>query len=809
MPTESSLIRDFWRGVACVTAALLLFCVGTGAVFAQAAADEAYKTGMTYYDTKNYSSAISTWESLLTTYPDYQEKEKVWYVIASAGLAMKSAAGNEKAVVYLDKIVNQTNAQGQPVRGAYYQESLYMVGLVLFNQAEQYRVSGDVTNAKTYAQAAKERFDSMLAESPDSANVPQALYYLTQISVKYLQSAEETKKYTDLALAKIPATVSSTDSLWAIRSDCKFYNAWALGQLGQEEQARRIFGEFISAKDPKRGPISLYELAYTYYRAGNYNQALNELQNFTYYFPNDTTTVLNVHRLQAMCYFHMENYAQAETLMTQIIQSQSSTSGTGQLLSTASVEDYVYLILCYMKTQKFDKAREFIESLESQYGYSNFADGIKILRAGYYAEMLQYQSAVDLINSVLGMSQFGNTITFAKRPYTAETSDANKCGLNEEHFLQAASLLAVCYAKGGQRDFAWQIYNAMQQVSNEMYGRYSSIREKTQSQLNQIAQSQPAGTATQPSTGTGGTVNPIPPLGGGTASNPIAGSGTGTTTWGTSPTSTVQPGGSNSLANRPLTPAEQEEEIRKCRSRADSDDAEIDGAIADLELLLNNRYMSDFNNAQAAALRGLLLYKKGDKQGALYMFILAYEQVPGDKRDTETFALAAYGLGRNEEVNGNYTKAVQYYGESYATTTGQGKEFRPRLLYRTGTSLLKLSGKQSEALGCFNDIYEKEKTSEYWSHAALQLAVDDYKIGEYARCEEVVDELIAKKPDKAILDRVLYLKGELALRNKQWDIAAEAFDAICVFAPSDSKFVGPAEEKLILANSHVAQSTVR
>ena len=811
----------FIKSTTILLAIWLTFYGFSGTAFAQTGtAEQQYNVGMTMYNAQNYTGAIDQWERLLASQPNYAEKEKVWYMTA---LAAAQSRNFEKAATYYDKIINQVDAQGKLVRGAYYDAALYDAGIAFYNYAEQLRQQNEQATAKTYALQAEKFFNQLCDESPGSSNVPQALLYLTRIACFYKQSAADTKTYAEKALQLIPENASAADG--DIRNDCLFYRAWALGLLGQLADARRIFGTFIASRDAKRGPTSLYELAQTYYRESDYTKALNEMSSYEQLFPNDQHSKLSIQRLRAMCHYQLENYPQATQLLEQLIQQLAGNP------SNILVEDYVWLSLCYLKTQRYDDANNYLNGLEKEFANTALIDGIRVLQATYHYETQNYADAANLINPILGTRQLTNgQVTFDMRPYNSDTAtDSNKCGLSEEHFLMAASLLSRCYAKGGQMNTAQAIYAAMSQVSSELYGRYSGIRQRTLAELNKIAQSQSSGgslaggstgSGTTPPLISGGTGSAAPPLGsGGTGAatpgivvpggtgNVVSGGTTPGANWGSSPGSTIQTG-NNSLANRPLTLEQQEEEINSCATLAKLD-AYLEEVLSNLLLLLQNPAMSKYNNSRAAVLRGQLLYeKKNDTKAAMRMFELAYEQIIGTaEQDSETFAQAAYYLGKHAEQSGKYTDAAKYYSESFQTMAGKGK-FQDVLLYRWGTALLNIRGQEGEAIKCFTNIYRDQKESKYWSLAALQLATADYLAADYEMCEAVIDELIAKKPDKAVLDRVLYLKGELALRNKQWDIAADSFDALCVYA-SDSPFVALANQKLSEARSRVTESVIR
>ena len=770
---------------------MLMLCVGAGDLSAQTtASDQAFNAGVSFFSTGNYTTAISTWENLLTNDPNYQEKDKVWYHIAAAAIKLRKF---DIAVNYLDKIIDQRDANGNLLRGQgqYYSHSLFLIGQTLFEYAEllsQESSLDKLAQARQHAMSAKTYLDQLLEEFPASPNVPQSLHSLTQIAVKYMKSAAETRKYTEMALTKIPQDTEENKEYWA---NCRFYHAWVLaqGQPGEVDEARRIFSGFIQTRDPKRGPMSLHELAFTYYQMGDFQTTLNELSRYKTLFPLDKSATLNIERLQAMCFYHLEYYVDARKLMEAVITQQESQN------MVPRVEDQVFMVLCYIKNREFESADGYIKFLENKYASTAFADGLMFLRGVYHAEMGQYQEAANLIWTILGVTRNTTTdeIVFTKLPRNMETAEANKSGLSEEYYLRAASQLAICYAKSGNTTVAWQVYNAMLQVSNEMYGRFASIRTKTQQQLNEIEKSLASGT-TQPPV-IGGNLPPVttyPP---------------GSTTITSGSQSTVQVGSSNNLGVKELSPAEQDEIIRRCQTQVEkaAGIGDINQVFNDLNLLMYNPHLSAYNEARVAILRGKVLYEyKDDAAQAVYMADLAYKRImesrdSEDRRNTETFVQAARGLGRKAESEGNYSKAAEYYSEALDTKVGDSPAFRAELLYRLGTVLLNIRSQGNYALSFFEEIDRTEKTSDYWSHAALQLAIADYHNSNFTQCEKTVDEIIAFMPDRTILDRVLYLKGELAMRNKQWDIAVDAFDAIAAHAPPSSPFRGPAAQKRIEA----------
>jgi TolA-binding protein len=63
------------------------------------------------------------------------------------------------------------------------------------------------------------------------------------------------------------------------------------------------------------------------------------------------------------------------------------------------------------------------------------------------------------------------------------------------------------------------------------------------------------------------------------------------------------------------------------------------------------------------------------------------------------------------------------------------------------------------------------------------LAYEAYKKKQYTQAEAYIQEILRNLPDVAIVDRVLYLKGELALRRDDFQSAFLAFREVAKLCP--------------------------
>ncbi|MDO5567009.1 MAG: tetratricopeptide repeat protein, partial [Planctomycetia bacterium] len=87
----------------------------------------------------------------------------------------------------------------------------------------------------------------------------------------------------------------------------------------------------------------------------------------------------------------------------------------------------------------------------------------------------------------------------------------------------------------------------------------------------------------------------------------------------------------------------------------------------------------------------------------------------------------------------------------------------------------------------FLKVYRSYKSSDYWGHSVWALAQIEFEAHNYEEAERLVNEALGDKPDHAIADRLLFLKGEIALKLRDYDKAKTAFDMLIAQYPSSAK----------------------
>jgi len=112
------------------------------------------------------------------------------------------------------------------------------------------------------------------------------------------------------------------------------------------------------------------------------------------------------------------------------------------------------------------------------------------------------------------------------------------------------------------------------------------------------------------------------------------------------------------------------------------------------------------------------------------------------------------------------------------------------------------NGNTRRAMERLNRVHRNFRNGLYWSHATWMLAHEAFKRREYAQAERFIQEILRHPPDIAILDRVLYLRGELALRRDDFQTAFLAFRDVTQHTP-DSPLSHHAMQNVRVAASRI------
>ncbi len=245
-----------------------------------------------------------------------------------------------------------------------------------------------------------------------------------------------------------------------------------------------------------------------------------------------------------------------------------------------------------------------------------------------------------------------------------------------------------------------------------------------------------------------------------------------------------KPGKSGSL----LTESEQRAVMRECNTlyknrRYDQADTKLRDLIA--------KNPSEDIHAEALLLRSKTVHELGREREA----ILLLETICDEFAMTTPYSDALWFLGTYYESGGDLETAVKYF-EPLAKNFPNYKNI-DAVLYYLGAYDLEY-GTRRMANAYFMRIYRNYQHGKFWSHAAWMLAYDAYKKRDYTAAETYTQKILQHPPDRVILDRVLYLKGELALRSEDFETAFIAFRDIGTLCP-DSPLRDTADKSMQIA----------
>ena len=187
------------------------------------------------------------------------------------------------------------------------------------------------------------------------------------------------------------------------------------------------------------------------------------------------------------------------------------------------------------------------------------------------------------------------------------------------------------------------------------------------------------------------------------------------------------------------------------------------------------------NPAETILTEALLLQSKAkDKLGRELEGIAILERIIDEFPTSPQCPEALWWLGVYYESGGDSSVALEYF-QTLADKFQNFKHIDGALYFLAVDDLTNGTGRN--ATTNLNKIYRSHRNGLYWSHAAWMLALEAYKKQDYTMAERYIQEILRHPPDAAILDRVLYLQGELALRRDDFQTAFLAFKEVLQRTP--------------------------
>jgi len=196
---------------------------------------------------------------------------------------------------------------------------------------------------------------------------------------------------------------------------------------------------------------------------------------------------------------------------------------------------------------------------------------------------------------------------------------------------------------------------------------------------------------------------------------------------------------------------------------------------------------------EALLLQGKTRYQLGRERDGVALLERIVDEFPNAVEAAESL----WFLGLYYETGGDSFTAVEYF-QRLADNFQNFKHIDGVLYFLAVDDLNNGSGRI--ATRYLTQIHRNHRNGLYWSHAAWTLAHESYKKRQYSESERYIQEILRHPPDVSILDRVLYLQGELALRRDDYQTAFLAFREVVKLVP-DSQLSHYATQNARLAAS--------
>ncbi|MBR4751795.1 MAG: tetratricopeptide repeat protein [Thermoguttaceae bacterium] len=236
-------------------------------------------------------------------------------------------------------------------------------------------------------------------------------------------------------------------------------------------------------------------------------------------------------------------------------------------------------------------------------------------------------------------------------------------------------------------------------------------------------------------------------------------------------------------ADRRITPTEAKDTLDKAENFYYNQEFERCNETL-LELLTSSEtFWQDCPGVapQVSLLRGDALTQLGKRSEAQ----MSYQDVVDNSPYSPQAPIAAANIGFNYDDLGRTQEATEYLRR--ATAGGVVTPLTDKALYLLGMNE-KERGNIQGAKQAFARVYRDFSSSPYWSHATWALAALESASGADVEAEKLVNEALKSGPDVMIIDYLLFLKGEIALRAKDYTKALIAFDMIVEQYPDSSLY---------------------
>lgn len=720
----------------------------------------------------NYAEAIQRLEAFIAQYPTSKNRNKAELFAGHARLAFGQFVDPQQTALaraHFQYVVNQgKNAE-------YYKEAT-------FHNAHSY------FNLRQYSEA-RPLFTQFLSEFPKDAYVQYVYYYL---GVCEAQSGAYSAAlaYFDRNLTEYPNS--------PLRWTCRLEKAATVGKSGNYQEAEKQLNAL--AAEPEipaevAGQV-VVQRALLQIVQQNFDEAIRVLNEFIQRYqndPNSTQAVQDAYLYEAYSYFAKKDFQRALLVVEQM----------ERTTSTISPETALLKIKLLVNLNRVDEAETLLNALEaSSYGQET-PDAIAAYRALLSLGRGQWDAAISSLTTLLKVRPTtGNAV--ALNYYNAGAASTGT-QLAPHDFVETCGTLILSYASryavkkapadetaqaavfAATANYARSLNDPALNLIVEMIDkrRRDALTKPIDSASGSVSVATPPGSvatppnafvnptdpnASQPSQQGGASYAPgLPGTTGSTAGNANAAGTTGSTAGNASAVAPTV----GSAESTPLTPVAAREALAKATNFFVNQEYDRANETLLEAMTSSETFWQDCpaEAARVALLRANVLYALNKRAEAQLMC----QELLSNAPHSPEASVAAFYLGYAADTLGRRDDAIKYL--SLAANARTVSPLADAALYYLATNEWERRDVE-RAQQNFYRLYRSYPRSAYWSHAVWAIAKIEFDVKNDAVAEELVNEALAKKPDAAIVDYLLFLKGEIALRAKDYEKARVAFEMI-------------------------------
>lgn len=711
----------------------------------------------------NYAEAARRLEAFVAQYPSSANRNKAEFFAGHSRLALGGYVDPAETALarrHFQYVINQ----GKDAQ--HYKEAT-------FHNAHSY------FNLRQYSEA-RPLFVKFLTEFPNDAFVQYVYYYLGVCEAQSGAYAAALN-YFDRNLKEYPTS--------PLRWTCRLEKAATVGKSGDYREAEKQLNAL--AAEPEipadvAGQV-VVQRALLQIVQQNFDEAIRILDEFIQNRrndPNSTQSVQDAYLYEAYSYFAKKEFERALLLVEQM-------QGASQ---TISPETALLKIKLLVNLNRLDEATDLLAKLEnSSYGQDT-PDAIASYRALISLARGDWDAAISSLTTLLKVRPTtGNAV--ALNYYNAGSPTGTQ--LAPHDFVEACGVLILSHAsryaaKKNPADETAQaaIFNATANYARSLNDpaldlivdmidkrRREALTKPIASGSDGVSVATPPGSVAPPPNPLLPPTSPNVPQQGGASYAP-GGTQNGATLpdAGTQNGATAPDAGTQNDATReptPLTPVAAREALNKATNFFVNQEYDRANETLLEAMTASETFWQDCpaEAARIALLRANVLYALNKRSEAQLMCQDLLSNAPHSREA----AVAAFYLGSAADLLGRRDDAIKYLRR--AANARDDSPYADVALYRLALNEWE-RGDVKRAQENFLRLYRGYRESAYWSHALWALAKIEFDAKNDVVAEELVNEALAKKPDAAIVDYILFLKGEIALRTKDYEKASVAFEMI-------------------------------